>query len=169
MKNRILIIILIFFVISCKNNIPYPTHNSIVSYYKKEFDNNTIMSDPIIVEDNKLIGLYSSIDTDSFKYKFIHYSSIRVLPKGYTYLNDYFGENAENGIIIINRYNFLRCGEYSLKRIFLIDNKETTLEKLIKNKTKCYFIARFEGLKDKNGVYIEITILTSKKPEQQKL
>jgi hypothetical protein len=136
------------------------------SYCEKEFDNDVILKNPIVVVNNKLIGLYSSIDMNLFKYKFIQYGSIQILPKGYTYLNDFFGENAQNGIIIINKRVTFRCGGYHPKRVYLLDNKETTLEKLIENKTKCYYVAKFEGLKDKNGGDVEITILTLKKPKR---
>lgn len=168
MKNKI-IIILVTLSISCKSSIPYPTYKSISSYYKKELNNDVILKNPIVLEDDKLIGLYLSIDTNLFKYKFIHYNSIQILPKGYTYLNDFFGENAENGIIMINKRVTIRCSGYHPKRIYILDNKETTLEKLIESKTKYYYVAKFEGLKNKTDEDVEITILTVKKPKRHQL
>lgn len=165
MKSKIIILLIILFT-SCKSTRTSQTQMSISSYYLKEVKNNSIKSDPIVVEDNKLTGQYSIIDLNLPKYKLIDFKSIQIIPKGITFLNVFFGENAENGIIKINRQHTLHCGGYNPKSIYLLDNRETTLEKLIKNKTKYYFLGKFEDLKDKNNEDVEITILSTLNPKK---
>ena len=164
MKVKIDLIIIIALFVSCKSNQHLPTYKSISAYYQKELRSNVIKKDPIVLEDNNFTGLYSSIDKSLFKFKFIHYNSIEFIPKGFNYLNDFFGEDAENGVIIINKRIHFRCGGYYPKTVYLLDNKETTLKILDINKTKYYYLTQIEGLKDKNNGDVNITILTTKKP-----
>ena len=77
---------------------------SLYNFYIQSLKLNKINSNPIVFDNRNIINCTSDIDLDKLIYRCIDVNNICLIPKGFSYLNKFFGPNAENGLIYIKNY-----------------------------------------------------------------
>ena len=122
-------LVLALFVISCKSTEVNDEYIDLITYCSENYKEGFIEKNPLILLNSKPIGLLSEISIDNFKYKEVNSKSITVIPKGLDYLKRFWGENAKNGIIQINRSLLLHCGTPP-NSIYLLDDNEVSFKKI---------------------------------------
>lgn len=164
LKNSIYILFLILFN-SCKTNHVESKQFNLSQIYQRALKSNIIDENPIILIDNKYIGLISEIDTTQAKYKNLYKTNLSLIAKNNNGLIEYFGINSKQGIIVIHE-NISNGHNFNYPLIFILNNQKLTLEELPKDKKNKYFIiGYFEGIKDNKNECLDLWILNKNKKE----